>query len=84
MKLYTIVPCYNEAKTLPTSFPIINNLLDQTSHALYGILFINDGSDDKTHEILHQQKQKLPTHLKVQNTILHIAHNQGKAAAVFE
>lgn len=56
-KLGIIVPCYNEEKVLPITAPIflekINNLISQNKISDESkILFVNDGSNDKTWEII--------------------------------
>jgi dolichol-phosphate mannosyltransferase len=84
MNLYAIIPCYNEARSLHQSFPLLNGLLQQTSHILHGLLFINDGSSDTTKQELDTLKRQLPSPLKVQNSILDLPTNHGKAGAVFE
>lgn len=84
MNTFMIVPCYNEGKTLPISFPIINNLLADTSKDLHAVLFVNDWSSDNTDAVLRDQKKQLPAVLKVQNMILNLEKNKGKAWAVLE
>lgn len=55
--LYLVLPCYNEEETLPISVPLLKDKL----YSLIGagkisdksrILFVNDGSKDKTWEML--------------------------------
>lgn len=82
MNAHLIVPCYNESSTLLKSFPIINTLLSETSKELHGVLFVNDGSSDETQQVLEKQKKMLPPILRVQNNILQLQKNKGKAAAV--
>lgn len=57
--LYIIIPCYNEEKVLPITSPMFlekiesmiqNGLINEKSK----ILFVNDGSKDKTWEIIQQ------------------------------
>ncbi|MDR2541597.1 MAG: glycosyltransferase [Candidatus Peribacteria bacterium] len=84
MHLYGLIPCYNESKSLPTSFPILNDLLAQTSKTLYGLLFVNDGSTDSTKQVLSGLRKQLPLQLRVQNIVLDLENNRGKAGAVFE
>ena len=74
MKLSVIIPVYNEEKTLLEIFNKVNNIgIDKE------IILVNDGSIDKTKEILEQirKKEKNP-HLK----IFHHEKNQGKGAAI--
>ena len=62
-KLVIVVPCYNEEQVLPVTAPMflkkieelmINNKISEDSK----ILFVNDGSNDKTWEIIKKLSQK--------------------------
>ena len=62
-KLNIIVPCYNEEEVLPTSAPILAQLLDdliaqEAVAPTSQICFVNDGSRDKTAEILSDLSKK--------------------------
>ena len=55
--LYIVIPCYNEEEVLPVTAPmfkeklesmIVNGLVADNSK----ILFVNDGSKDRTWEVL--------------------------------
>lgn len=55
--LYLIIPCYNEEKVLPITAPLflekINTLVNKNKISpLSRILFVNDGSKDRTWEII--------------------------------
>ncbi len=56
-KLIIVIPCYNEEETLPVSYPLfmeeLNNLLnsDMISSESH-ILFVDDGSSDKTWDMI--------------------------------
>ncbi|MDD3877418.1 MAG: glycosyltransferase family 2 protein [Bacteroidales bacterium] len=69
-----IIPCYNEEKRLPTAefedFFIKNPEVD--------FCFVNDGSKDKTLELLNKLKAKYPNLINV----LDLEQNGGKAEAV--
>lgn len=69
-----VVPCYNEETRLP--FQQFLSFINQHSDVL--VCFVNDGSSDKTIDVLHQLKEK------AENTvaILDIIQNAGKASAV--
>lgn len=52
-----IVPCYNEEAALPYFFPEIRNVADilsATKNLIFEFLFIDDGSGDKTLELLRR------------------------------
>lgn len=55
--MYIVVPCYNEEKVLPLTAPVflekITNLIEKKSISEKSrILFVNDGSKDKTWDII--------------------------------
>lgn len=61
--LYIVIPCYNEEKVLPiTSDMFLNELTDLISKNKISqeskILFVNDGSKDKTWEIINDLSKK--------------------------
>ena len=56
-RLYIVIPCYNEEKVLPLTAPLFLNKLLQLSAegkiaADSRVLFVNDGSRDRTWEII--------------------------------
>ncbi len=58
-KLYFVIPCYNEEEVLPVTAPIFRDtLLDMISDGMISadskIMFVNDGSRDKTWEIIEK------------------------------
>ena len=57
--LYIVIPCYNEQEVLPITAPMFLQKLKQLSSLgkispLSRILFVNDGSKDRTWEIIKQ------------------------------
>ena len=59
-RLMIVVPCYNEEEILPYSAEklteVIKNLIKKSKIASNsGILFVNDGSKDKTWEIIQRR-----------------------------
>lgn len=55
--LYIVIPCYNEEEVLPMTAPLfldkINELIELNKiHSSSKIMFINDGSKDRTWEII--------------------------------
>lgn len=71
MKLSIIVPIYNEAKLIPTSLPEIFELVAEKE-----VIVVDDGSSDKSPEILQELKTRYDFQLLTQTP------NQGKGAAV--
>ena len=56
-KLYIVIPCYNEEQVLPITAPLFLGVLKEMIHAGKvtedsKILFVNDGSKDKTWELI--------------------------------
>ena len=61
--LYIIIPCYNEEKVLPITAPLfLEQLKLMQSKELISyeskIMFVNDGSKDRTIEIIKELRQK--------------------------
>ena len=74
--LVLVVPCFNEAGRLhPEAF-----LGFAASRPAVRLLFVDDGSDDRTPVILEGLKTQAPDAVDV----IHLPANQGKAAAVRE
>lgn len=65
-----IVPCYNEADNVRE---VIGNLMHM-HYPNYEVIAVNDGSRDRTGEILDQMAREYP-----KLRVIHLAHNQGKA-----
>ena len=64
-RLMIVVPCYNEEEILPYSIEkltgVIKNLIEKSKIASNsGILFVNDGSRDRTWEIIQNEYAKNP------------------------
>lgn len=61
--LYIVVPCYNEEEVLPLTIPefkktIVDLVTKGKISPLSRVLFVNDGSKDKTWEILEKEHQE--------------------------
>ena len=57
-KISIIVPCYNEEESLPIFYKEINRVSKEMSECDFELLFINDGSRDKTLSILRDMAKK--------------------------
>lgn len=55
MKISTIIPCYNAEKTIDLC---LNSLLNQTLKEDYEIIFVDDGSTDKTKDLIKESQKK--------------------------
>ena len=80
-KLSCIIPCYNEEAALPYFLQEIRKVVDNMSTTFqldFEILFINDGSRDKTLQILRQAAQE-----DKRIRYISFARNFGKEAAMY-
>lgn len=57
-KVSLLVPCYNEEQSLPLLYPELVKLMDSQPDYEWEILFVNDGSKDKTIDIIKQLREK--------------------------
>lgn len=78
MKLLSlIIPCYNEQKVLPLFYTEATQVLEQMDCG-YELLFVNDGSSDRTLELLRQFAHE-DSHVKY----FSFSRNFGKEAAMY-
>ncbi len=77
MKLSVLIPSYNEEKTIEK---IIDKILEQKVNGINGleIIVVDDGSQDRTREIINSLDKKIGTRLR---PIFH-EKNSGKGAAI--
>jgi len=68
-----LIPCHNEEKQAEETFAV----LGQVDYPNFEILAINDGSRDRTAEILDDLAARIP-----QMRVVHLTRNQGKAKAL--
>ena len=54
-----IIPCFNEEESLPLFYPEATSVLRQMN-CDYELIFVNDGSRDRTLEILRELSEKDP------------------------
>ncbi len=81
MKLTVIVPAYNEEESIALLTERVTGVLDDDSFRNdyeYEILFINDGSRDKTLEAIRETAERYP-----QVKYISFSRNFGKEAAMF-
>lgn len=77
MLISLIVPCYNEQEALPIFYEETKKVLD-TMQCAYEILFVNDGSKDRTLEIIKEIADK-----DARVSYLSFSRNFGKEAAMY-
>ena len=56
-KISIIVPAYNEEESLPTLFERVTKLIDSIPSYEFEVLFVDDGSKDKTLELIKAQRE---------------------------
>ena len=57
-KISIIVPAYNEEESLPMLFERVTALIDSIPDYEFEVLFVDDGSKDKTLELIKEQRRK--------------------------
>ena len=51
-KVSLLIPCYNEAESLPSLYQALKDLMDSHNQYLWEVLMVNDGSKDDTLRII--------------------------------
>lgn len=77
-KLSIIVPCYNEEQALPFFYQEIDKVSKELKELNFELIFVNDGSKDKTLEVLKEYHQK-----DKRVKYLSFSRNFGKEAAMY-
>ncbi len=72
-----IIPCFNEEESLPLFYPEASSVLSKMD-CDYEFIFVNDGSRDRTLEILKELSEKDPHVI-----YLSFSRNFGKEAAMY-
>lgn len=81
-KLYIVIPCYNEEAVLPITAPQflqkLNSLIEEGKISEQSrIMFVNDGSRDKTWDIISDLAKESPYYIGVS-----LSRNQGHQKAL--
>ncbi|MDE5538974.1 MAG: glycosyltransferase family 2 protein [Bacilli bacterium] len=77
-KISTIVPCYNEYEAIPYFYEEIIKVSEEMNDVDFEYLFINDGSKDKTLEVLREYAKK-----DKRVRFVSFSRNFGKEAAMY-
>lgn len=77
-KISTIVPCYNEEQALPYLYEELVKIAGQMNEQEFEFIFVNDGSRDKTLEVIRDLRRKDPRVRYVS-----FSRNFGKEAAIY-
>ena len=57
-KISIIIPAYNEQESLPILYERLTKLMENLNNYNFEVLFVNDGSKDKTIEIIKELREK--------------------------
>lgn len=76
VKYSVVVPCFNEEATIPAFYEAIIPVMEQTKEK-YEVIFVNDGSKDKTEEILTDIASK-----DIRVKVINFSRNFGQQAAI--
>ena len=77
MYLSLVIPVYNEEESLPLLFDAIHDALDDCGKS-WEVVLVDDGSQDKSLEVLETLAQKDPDHMRV----VAFRRNFGQTAAI--
>lgn len=77
-KISAIVPCYNEEQALPYLYEELIKVAQQMSGQDFEFIFVNDGSKDKTLEVIKTLRQK-----DERVRYVSFSRNFGKEAAIY-
>ncbi len=77
-----VIPVYNEEKRLAKTFKALQELQLPRALKLENIIFVNDGSTDRTKLKIKNWKLKIEKKLKTKLTLFSYAANKGKGHAV--
>ena len=77
-KISVIVPCYNEEDVIENFYEELKDVLSKIKDYTFELLFINDGSKDKTLDLLKRMKVN-----NMNMRIVSFSRNFGKEAAIY-
>lgn len=77
MDISVVVPLYNEEESLPELYAWIERVMNE-NHFTYEVVFVNDGSTDKSWEVVMELARKSSTVKGIK-----FRRNYGKSAALF-
>lgn len=75
--LSVVIPSYNEEENIPNTASVLTALLSENSID-YELVFVNDGSGDKTYEMIEKEAAKNP---RIKG--ISFSRNFGKEASIF-
>ena len=78
MKITAVVPCYNEQEALGLFYEELNRVTAEMRDCEFEILFVNDGSKDRTLELMKELAEK-----DGRVKYISFSRNFGKEAAIY-
>ena len=76
-KVSILIPCYNEEENLPALYEAIKQLMDSHSQYEWEVLMVNDGSKDRTMELIKELREQ-----DKRICYVNLSRNFGKKAAM--
>lgn len=76
-KITILVPCFNEAASLPLLYDALCKVMDSNSDYNWELLFINDGSEDETIFVIRHLRE-----IDKRVSYIHLSRNFGKENAM--
>lgn len=76
-----IIPCFNEEQVISHTYQRVDKTMQSFKHGGYELIFINDGSRDKTLEILREISQK-DSHVKILSFSRNFGHQPAVTAGI--
>lgn len=76
-KISIVIPAYNEEESIPFLYERLTQIIDSIKNYKFEVLFINDGSKDKTLEIIKEMRKKDDRYCYV-----NLSRNFGKEIAM--
>ncbi len=78
LELSVVIPVYNESKTLPLLQESIHNALEAKEDLQWEVIYVDDGSEDGSLQILEQLTKEDPKHTRT----IALRRNFGQTAAI--
>ena len=78
MKITAVVPCYNEQEALGLFYEELNRVTEEMRDCEFELLFVNDGSKDRTLELMKELAEK-----DGRVKYISFSRNFGKEAAIY-
>ena len=78
MDISVVIPLFNEDESIPELYAWIERVMNEKGFS-YEVIFINDGSTDRSWDIITELNQKDPDHVKG----IKFRRNYGKSPALY-